>query len=587
MPVNLPTHGHGHGYSDLNFLIPELVSGVQFSKGPYFADQGDFATAGSANINYASVLDQPIVRIGGGGEGFGRAFVAASPPIGTGHLLGALEVEHNDGPWDRPDDYRKVNGLVRYSRGDAINGLSITGMGYSATWNSTDQIPLRAIDEGAIDRFGGIDNTDGGDTYRYSGRSSGSDRGTTRRSSERLRLRYDLNLFSNFTFFLDDPSTGISSSRPITASSAAPESPTVGWDAGLDATSRTVGVQLRDDDITSVGLYHTEARRVFDIVRQDAVLQTSGAGFAQNETAWTPWLRTVAGVRADGYQFRVDASDPDNSGARRSGLVSPKGGAVIGPFYATEFYVNAGLGYHSNDARGATMTLDPSTGERADPATPLARAKGAEVGVRSVAARHLQSSLTLWTLSLASELVFVGDAGTTEPSRPSHRYGVEWTNYWRRGRLILDGDCRSRAHFVDVDPWAIRSRVQSGRSFSGGATIDSVRNVFGSVRLRYFGPRALVEDGPVRSAATSLVNVEGGYKLAQNVSSPSTCSTCSTRRTATSTTTTPRGCRAKRERAATFTFIRHYRAPHASTSLWDSEMTAASKNTRRQRASHS
>ena len=521
MPVNLPTHGHGHGYSDLNFLIPELVSGVQFSKGPYFADQGDFATAGSANINYASVLDKPIVRIGGGGEGFGRAFVAASPAIGTGHLLGALEVEHNDGPWDRPDDYRKVNGLVRYSRGDAVNGVSITGMGYRAKWNSTDQIPLRAIDEGAIDRFGGIDNTDGGDTYRYSGSFEWQrSRNNASINVSGFGFGYDLNLFSNFTFFLDDPEHGdqFQQADHRFVSGARVTYRRLGRWAGRDVQN-TVGVQLRNDDITRVGLYHTEARRALDTVRQDAVLQTSGAGFAQNETAWTPWLRTVAGVRADGYQFRVDASDPENSGARQSGLVSPKGGAVIGPFNGTEFYVNAGLGYHSNDARGATMTRDPSTGERVDPATPLARAKGAEVGVRSVAAHHLQSSLTLWTLSLASELVFVGDAGTTEPSRPSHRYGIEWTNYYApRPWLILDGDLSwSRAHFVDVDPLGHQIPGSVGTVISAGATVDSVRNVFGSIRLRYFGPRALVEDGSVRSAATSLVNVEGGYKLAKNV----------------------------------------------------------------------
>ena len=209
MPVNMPTHAHGHGYSDLNFLIPELVSGVQYAKGPYFADQGDFATAGSANINYANVLDRPIVRVGGGDEGFSRALVAASPAVGSGHLLAALEVEHNDGPWVQPDDYRKVNGVIRYSRGDAINGLSVTGMGYRAKWNSTDQVPLRAIDEGLIGRFGALDTTDGGDTYRYSGTvewQRAHSNATTKIVA--YGIGYDLNLFSNFTFFLDDPVHG-------------------------------------------------------------------------------------------------------------------------------------------------------------------------------------------------------------------------------------------------------------------------------------------------------------------------------------------------------------------------------------------
>src|SRR5262249_32070568 len=178
------------------------------------------------------------------------------------------------------------------------------------------------------------------------------------------------------------------------------------------------------------------------------------AGYAQNETAWSPRLRTIAGIRVDGYHFNVDSNDPENSGTRNSGIVSPKGGVVIGPFNGTEFYVNGGFGFHSNDARGTTITRDPSTGEAVEPVTPLVRAKGAEVGVRTVAARHLQTSVTLWTLSLASELGFSGDAGTTEPSRPSHRFGVEIANYYTpRPWLILDGDIAwSSAHFTDVDP---------------------------------------------------------------------------------------------------------------------------------------
>jgi outer membrane receptor protein involved in Fe transport len=521
MPVNLPTHGHGHGYSDLNFLMPELVSGVQFSKGPYFAEQGDFATAGSANINYASVLDRPIVRIGGGDEGFTRAFAAASPAVGNGHLLGAFEVEHNDGPWDRPDDYRRVNGLVRYSRGDAVNGLSITGMGYRATWNSTDQIPQRAIDEGLIDRFGSIDNTDGGDTYRY----SGSVEWQRSRNNSTIKVvgygfGYDLNLFSNFTFFLDDPEHGDqfhqADHRFVTGARATYRRISR-W--GGREMLNTIGAQVRNDDITNVGLYHTQARQLLDTVRQDAVLETNGAGFAQNEMAWTPWLRTLAGIRVDGYRFNVDAGDPENGGTRSAGIVSPKGGVIIGPFNGTEFYANAGLGYHSNDARGTTITRDPRTGEPVDAVTPLVRAKGAEVGLRTVAARHLQTSVTLWTLSLDSELIFVGDAGTTEASRPSHRYGVEWANYYApRPWLILDGDLSwSNSHFTDFDPAGNHIPGSVVTVVSAGATVDSVRRIFGSIRLRYFGPRPLIEDNSVQSLATSLVNLEGGYKLAKNV----------------------------------------------------------------------
>jgi len=280
-----------------------------------------------------------------------------------------------------------------------------------------------------------------------------------------------------------------------------------------------VGVQVRNDDIPKVGLYHTKARQRLDTVREDAVMETSAGAYAQNETAWTPWLRSLAGLRVDGYRFDVDSNDPANGGTKTAGLVSPKGGVVIGPFRGTELYVNAGLGFHSNDARGTTITRDPVSGDPMSPVTPLVRASGAEVGVRTVAARHLQSSLTLWSLSLDSELIFVGDAGTTEAGRPSHRWGFELANYYSpRPWLIVDGDLSwASATFPDADPAGhhIPGAVQT--VVSAGVTLDSLRNIFGSARLRYFGPRPLVEDGSVMSQATSLVNVEAGYRLRKNV----------------------------------------------------------------------
>ena len=521
MPVNMPTHGHGHGYSDLNFMIPELVSGVQFSKGPYFAEQGDFTTAGASNINYVTALDRPIARAVGGGDGFGRVLAAASPAVGRGRLLAAVEMQNNDGPWVNPDNYRKVNGVLRYSRGDSVNGLAITGMAYRGTWNSTDQIPQRAIESGLIGRFGALDASDGGETYRYSGAVEWQQtRGSAVTKVAAYGIGYDLNLFSNFTFFLDDPVAGDqfqqSDHRFITGGKVTYKR--LGhW---LDReTQNSIGAQLRSDNITNVGLYHTAQRRRLDTTRQDAVLQTSVAGFGQNETEWTPWLRTTAGLRVDGYRFDVDSIDPANSGTEFAGLVSPKGGAVIGPFNGTEFYVNAGLGFHSNDARGATITRDPATGAPADRVTPLARATGAEVGIRTVAIPRLQSSLAVWSLGLESELIFVGDAGTTEAGRPSRRYGVEWANYFTpRPWLIFDADVSwSHSHFTDDDPAGDRIPGSIETTISAGATVDALRNVFASVRARYFGPRPLVEDDSIRSKATALVNLEAGYKFSNRV----------------------------------------------------------------------
>jgi hypothetical protein len=472
MPVNMPTHAHGQGYSDLNFLIPELVSGVQYSKGPYFADQGDFATAGAANITYVTTVGKPIVRVAGGGEAFTRALVAASPRVGLGHLLTALEVEHNDGPWTQPDDYRKVNAVVRYGRGDALNGFSVTGTGYRGTWTSTDQIPERAVQSGLIDRFGAVDSTDGGDTYRYSGSIEWQrTRGHASTKVTAFGLGYDLDLFSNFTYFLDDPDHGDqfhqADHRLVTGASITHRR--VGEWAGR-AMQNTFGVQVRNDDITSIGLSHTEARRLLDTVRQDSVVETSAGAYAQNEIQWNPRLRTLAGIRADGYRFTVDAASPLNGGVAGAGVISPKGGVIVGPFKGTELYVNAGNGFHSNDARGATITVDPVTCEAAHRVTPLVRATGAEAGVRTVVVPHLQTTFTVWSLELASELVFSGDAGTTEAGRPSHRAGIELANYYRPRRwLTLDGDvcCRTRGSPTSMSPatkFLAHSRPSSRRA---------------------------------------------------------------------------------------------------------------------------
>jgi hypothetical protein len=521
VPVNLPTNGHGHGYSDSNFLIPELVSGVQYSKGPYFADQGDFSAAGSANINYTNTLDRFMARVSGGQDGWARVLVADSPRFGMGRLLYALELGKNDGPWTRPDDYTKVNGVLRYSRGDSRNGLSLTAMGYRATWDSTDQVPQRAIDSGAIDRFGLIDDSDGGDTSRYSVAVDWQRSGVasvTRATA--FGFKYDLNLFSNFTYFLDDPENGDqfeqADSRFVTGGRVTHRR----LGAWRDRTMQhTFGGQVRNDDIGAVGLYHTRARMRLNTVREDDVLQTSGAVFYQNQYQWSSFVRTEMGLRGDLYRFRVTSDLPVNSGTATEGIVSPKAGVVLGPFSGTEFYANAGRGFHSNDARGATITIDPATGQAAERVTPLVAATGAEVGLRTVALSKAQLTVTLWTLALDSELLFVGDAGTTEATGPSRRTGIEATAYYQPNDLLtFDVDFAvSRSRFTDAPSGQDRIPGSAQTVVSAGAVLNHIKGLFASARWRYFGPRPLVEDNSVRSAPTSLVNLQAGYKLRRDV----------------------------------------------------------------------
>jgi hypothetical protein len=521
VPVNLPTHAHGQGYSDLNILIPELVTGVQFRKGPYYAQSGDFSAAGSANINYASVLAQPTASASIGQHGWGRLFVAASPRVADGHLLAALEVNRNDGPWQRPDNYQKLNVVLKYSRGTALNAWSVTALSYDARWNATDQIPQRAINDGRLDRFGHVDDSAGGVSARHSlageWQRSG-DRSLTRATT--YVSRYRLNLFSNFTYALDDPINGDqfeqADRRWTTGGSV---SHTRRIRVGGMPGEYTAGAQVRRDDIPLVGLYRTARRTRLSTTREDDVTQTSVGVFAGGELRVMPWLRSSVGVRVDRYSARVTAGDPANSGTSQDAIVSPKAGAIVGPWKATEIYLNAGRGFHSNDARGTTITRDPATGGPVDRVTPLVRADGAEIGLRSVLIPRLQTTLAVWRLDLASELVFVGDAGTTDVSRPSTRHGVEWSNYVRvSGDITIDADLAwSRGRFSDADAAGAFIPGAAEVVAAMGVTADRATGMFGSVRLRYFGARALVEDNSSRSTPTGLLNAQVGYHLSSQM----------------------------------------------------------------------
>ena len=521
VPLNMPSGAHASGYSDSNMIIPELVSGIQFRKGPYFAEDGDFSAAGSANVSYLNLLEQPLASISTGGQGWSRFFSAASPQLGDGNLLVGVEVGRNDGPWDEPDDLRKVNGILRYSRGDARNGFSITGLSYSAKWHATDQVPVRAIESGRIDRFAGIDTTGGGRTYRHgivadSLRSNGE---TSTRITA-FGMRYGLNLLQNFTYFLANPVDGDQFEQVDRRTSI-----------GVKLTQRRlrqflgrpvewmIGTQSRHDDAGVLGLYDTVRQRRTNTVREDSLRQTSLGVFGQGVLDWTSFFRTSVGLRADAYRYAVDAGNPLNGGAGVDSIVSPKLTAILGPWQQTEFYVNWGEGFHSNDVRSATISVDPRTGEPARRFRPLVKARGSEIGMRTVRLHGLHSTVALWHLDFDSELVFLGDAGVTEPSRPSRRYGIEWSNYIRFTTwMTAEADLAfTAARFSDDDPAGPRIPGSLNRVFSGALTFEPVKRLFGSVRVRHFGPRPLIEDNSVRSDSTTLWNGQFGVRFNRRV----------------------------------------------------------------------
>ena len=516
MPVNQRSHGHGQGWTDLNFLIPELAMRLDYKKGPYSAAQGDFSSAGAASIVYANRLTQGIASVGVGQNGFRRALLADTLDAGGGSLLYALEAQHNDGPFTQPDRYHKLNGVLRYSEGYANNGFNVTAMAYDANWHATDQIPLRAVQDGTLGRFDAVDDSDGGKAQRYS--LSGTWRQTTDDVSSKVSayvIANRLALFSNFTYALDDPDNGDQFAQPdrrVTAGLDASHT----WHRHTDrgSSDTTIGLQLQNDNIHN-GLYNTRQRQILSTTRQDHIVETSIGVYGENSTRWSRWLRSVAGLRADAYRFDVRSDRAANSGTASDHLFSPSLSVIAGPWRETEAYINLGNGFHSNDARGTTITVDPKTGEAADKVTPLVRSRALEVGLRSAAIAGLQTSLSLYRLDFDSELLFIGDAGATEAGRPSRRYGIEFSSYYKAASwLSLDLDlayarARSRGSDPagDFIPGAIEGVAQLAM------TVTPRGPWSGSLRLRYFGPRPLIEDNSVRSAASVGLNGRIAYQI--------------------------------------------------------------------------
>lgn len=519
MLVNERTHSHGQGWTDLNFLIPELAQRVEYRKGPYYAEQGDFASAGAVSVVYANRLPSGIASFGIGQNGFRRTLLADSPKFGNGHLLYALELFHNDGPFVHPDDYRKANGVLRYSEGTESDGFNVSLMAYKARWNATDQIPQAAIDQGVLkNRFDAIDPTDGGNAHRYS--LSTAWQKTTDTTATKFNayvISNQLDLYSDFTYFLTDPVNGDQFNQPDRRVTTAVNGSHT-WQMGAVGlkSENTVGIQLQNDNIHNA-LYSTVARRRLSTTRQDHTVEGSAGVYFENATKWTSTFRTVAGVREDFYRDDVTGLLAANSNKVSGHLASPKLSMIFGPWSKTEFFVNAGRGFHSNDARGATISVDPSNPQNAATRElPLIISRGLEVGVRSEFIPGLQSSLALYRLDFDSELLFQGDAGTTQDTgRPSRRVGFEFSNYYRPTNwLTVDADLAfARARYRNFDPIGDRIPGSIEGVASLNLAVDNLGPYFGGLQLRYFGPRPLKEDNSSRSAKTATLNARIGYKI--------------------------------------------------------------------------
>jgi hypothetical protein len=524
MPVNQRSHAHGQGWTDLNFLIPELTARLDYRKGPYSAREGDFASAGSASITYANRLVRDTAILSVGQDGYVRTALAASRDAAGGALTYALELLHNDGPFTRPDDYQKVNGVLRYSRGYANNGWSVTAMAYHGRWNATDQIPERAVDDGRLGRFDAIDETDGGEARRYS--LSGVWRQTKAESASKVSaylIRNQLDLWSNFSYFMNDPVHGDQFAQPdrrVTSGVNALHT----WHAYRDDTvtsDLSVGAQAQNDNIFNA-LAHTQARQTLQPTRQDHIVETSRAAWIESATRWGESFRGIVGLRADDYRFRVRSSLPrsigsigstGSTGSTGDTLVSPSLNLVFGPWKSSELYLNYGQGFHSNDARGAVAATD---------AQGLVRSRGVEIGLRTEAAPKMQTALSLYRLDFDSELSYVGDEGTTEAGPPSRRVGIEFSNYYKPAKwLSIDFDAafaHARSRGAERGQDRIPGAVEGVGQLALTASQLGQRGAWeGALRLRYFGPRPLVEDNSVRSHASTTLNGRIGYRIAKDL----------------------------------------------------------------------
>ena len=523
VPVNMPTHAHGQGYTDINFVIPELIDSIEYRKGTYYAEEGNFSAAGAADLRYKRRLGRDAPGGGlfvaeGGENDFGRAVAAISPRIDGGDLLIASEYTRNDGPWRLDEQLRKVNAVVKYSRGDRADGFSITLAGYDGKWRSTDQIPERAVEAGLLDRFGFVDPTDGGASHRYSlGAEWRHANGSWTYEANAYAVDYELDLFSNFTYALDqvdgDQFEQLDERRIYGGRAGV----TRAFQIGSREARLRFGAELRRDDIGTVGLYRTVQRERIGTIREDGVAQTSSSLFVEQDVRVTDWLRTTGGLRYDHFDFDVASNIAANSGRAHDSIASPKLAIVLGPWAQTELFIDAGRGFHANDARGTTIRVDPNDGVTpVDRVSPLVEARGGEIGVRTAILPRTQLSASLWTLSLDSELVFVGDGGITESNRASRRRGLELAAFVKPLEwLTIDADYAwSHARFTEFDPAGDRIPNAVDRVVSLGLTADHPSGWFGGARLRYFGAAPLIEDGSVRSAPTHVVNTDIGYRFA-------------------------------------------------------------------------
>ena len=541
MPVNRPSNAHGQGYSDSNFMMAEVTNGLDFTKGPYHAEVGDSGAVASTHVKIANEIPDQVA-VAAGTLGVYNAFAGGTWRLSDDdRLMGGLLLGHVDGPFDHPDNFRKIDGILRYSHGDTDDGYNVTAMYFRGEGSFTTDQPLRAIQEGLIDRFGTLDPTDGSFSERFSlsghFATKGDGWGFT---SNAYYIRQRMTLWNDFTHFLDDPVNGDQEEQDD-------ERTTLGGQASLRLvhsfgsidTETVIGLPVRYDD-AYVDRRHTDQRTVLDYceiqqadgpaVPQPAVNGACNADrvhlldlgpYIENTTHWTSWLRTIIGAREEYYHATDHSSVTGFQGSGSQTLFQPKGSIVIGPFYQTELYLSAGRGFHSDDVRGVCGTV-PIEGEPVLAGrTPfLAPATGEEVGVRTNIIPKVSVQVAVFQEDFRSELAYDADAGQDSASAPSRRQGIEISGQYKPlPWLELNTDLAfSKARYTSqlaafglAQPF-----IANAPSFIGsfGVLVDNLGPWFGGLQWRALG-KYPIDDGEEfpQDKGYSEFNADVGYKF--------------------------------------------------------------------------
>jgi hypothetical protein len=545
MPVNRPSNAHGQGYSDVNFFIPEIAQGLDFTKGPYYAAVGDFGAVASTHLRLLSDLPDQI-SVTGGALGVYNVFVGGTHAFDIDdRLLGAAYYGHVDGPFEHPDNFRKITGALRYSHGDTADGYNATLMYYNSTGNFTTDQPLRAVQEGLIGRFGTLDPTDGSASERLSlsAHYARSGEGWTF-SLSGYDIHSRMTLWNNFTHFVDDPINGDQEQQDEVRDTFGGQiSLTVKHRFGSIATETVLGLQARRD-VVYLDRRHTLQRRVLDYCGQDQgggdhivtpALQgacTSDRAhlldlgpYAETTTHWLPWLRTVVGVREEYYGASDQSFITGFHGSASQTLFQPKGSLVLGPWRQTELYLSAGRGFHSDDVRGVFGTVPLEGVPVAAGPTPLMQpADGVELGLRTNVIPRFQLQIAVFQEDFKSELAYNADAGNDSASAPSRRQGIEISGEYRPFPWIeLSTDLAfSEARYTgDLTDYGLNGPfISNAPSFIGsfGVLVDNLGPWFGGLQWRDLGPYPISDgDQNPQDKGYGEFNVDVGYQVSSHL----------------------------------------------------------------------